>query len=99
MNVLISEDDEKTSAAVTGEVDADNCADFGRELLEAPLTDGVLRVDVSGLSFIDSSGISELLRVRQLLEDRGQALELADPSPAVHRVLEITGLLGVFGLD
>lgn len=97
MNVELIEESNRTVAVVTGEVDADNCAGFGSSLLAAVGTD--LIIDCSALSFIDSSGISELLRVRQELQDNGRTLTVSEPSAAVHRVLEITGLLSVLGLD
>ncbi|MGF1595489.1 MAG: STAS domain-containing protein [Acidimicrobiales bacterium] len=99
VNVSIAKNEHDTVATVVGEIDADNCAEFGSSLLETPADRGRLIVDLHGLSFIDSSGISELLRVSQAVGDRGQEFELRDPSPAVRRVLEITGLLEHFGLD
>jgi anti-anti-sigma factor len=84
--------------AVFGEVDADNCGEFRTAILErAPEGEQVV-VDLSGLSFIDSSGISELLRIASTLDEQGRTLTIHDPSPAVQRVLEITGLLDHFGL-
>lgn len=98
VNISISKSDQATVAEVSGEVDADNCAELGAAVLDAELVGDRLVLSLAGLTFIDSTGISELLRIRQVLEERGQGLELHDPSPAVHRVLEITGLLDVFGL-
>ncbi len=82
---------------VSGEIDADNCSSAASSLLEIE-GDG-LTLDLTNLGFIDSSGISELLRVRQLVIDRGGDFVLKNPSPAVHRILDITGLLAVFGLE
>jgi anti-anti-sigma factor len=48
-------------------------------------------VDVSGLSFIDSSGLRALLTARERLEGAGVSLKLTALSPAVERVLEMTG--------
>ena len=98
LNQLESEDSTPGVLSVVGEVDADNCAEFRSALLgQAPDGDEVV-VDLSALSFIDSSGISELLRVHSTLDEQGRTLRVQNPSPAVYRVLEITGLLGHFGL-
>ena len=44
--------------------------------------------EMSGLRFIDSAGISVLVRLAGELE----AVQIRDPSPIVRRVIEITGL-------
>ena len=49
-------------------------------------------VDLSGLTFMDSSGLYLLLRLRTVCEERGCRLLLASPSRQVRRVLEVTGL-------
>jgi anti-sigma B factor antagonist len=56
-------------------------------------------VDAGGLSFIDSSAISELLRLREHLGEGGGSLTLSNVQPSVRRVLEITGLLETFGVS
>lgn len=86
-----------TRCTVSGEADADNCSELGEALLGEQLA-GPVRVDLSALSFIDSTAVSELLRIQQALAARDVALSITDTSPAVHRVLEITGLLEIFGL-
>jgi anti-anti-sigma factor len=98
MRVTFDHGDSEVVASVHGEIDADNCREFGALLLEDTAGPSSLVVDLAGLEFIDSSGISELLRVTEEVKGRGQALRLREPTPAVHRVLEITGLLDHFGL-
>lgn len=98
MNVLITREDNSVVATVRGEMDADNCAAFGTNILDGTDEVETLVVDLSGLTFIDSSGISELLRVSETATGRGQRFEVRQPSPTVYRVLEITGLLSHFGL-
>lgn len=86
-----------TRCVVRGEADADNCGELGAALLGGAI-DGPIELDLSGLTFLDSSAVSELLRVHGALEADGIEMRIVDPSPAVHRVLEITGLLDVFGI-
>ena len=86
-----------TRCAVRGEADADNCGELGAALLGGS-TQGPIGLDLSGLPFLDSSAVSELLRVHGALEADGIEMRIVDPSPAVHRVLEITGLLDVIGI-
>ncbi len=48
--------------------------------------------DLSELRFLDSSGITLLLTIAEQV----QRVELRDPSAMVRRVIELTGLVGVF---
>lgn len=99
MNVVVGEKSQtQIQAAVSGEVDADNCAEMGTGLLQHGASSAELVIDVSDLAFIDSSGISELLRVREAMVEAGGSLVLREPTDNVRRVLEITGLTGTFGV-
>jgi anti-anti-sigma factor len=78
---------------VTGELDAASFTQLRRHLNEC-FSDGCkdVTIDLSGVTFIDSAGIGVIVgAMRQLNERRGR-LTLAQPSPAVRKVLEITGL-------
>ncbi len=99
MRVTFDRGDNAIIASVHGEIDADNCREFGEALLDESGGAPDLVVDLSELTFIDSSGISELLKAVEAARGRGQTLRLRQPTPAVHRVLEITGLLEHFGLS
>jgi len=93
VNVVVGDTSEsRIQVAVSGEVDADNCAEMGAGLLPNGASAAEMVVDVSALAFIDSSGISELLRVREAMTEAGGSMVLRDPSDNVRRVLEITGL-------
>lgn len=88
-------------ARISGEADADNCHEIGGALLDAPAVTGAnkLNLDLGQLSFIDSSAISELLRIRSELVESGTEVTITETSEVVHRVLDITGLLEVFGIS
>lgn len=53
---------------------------------------GDVTLEMSAVRFMDSSGLRTIISCRQALDDAGQRLLLAEPSDAVRRVLEITGL-------
>ena len=57
-----------------------------------------LELDLQGVSFIDSSGLGALVRVRKEAAERGKAVSLVEGSPATHRLLEITGLHQAFDI-
>ena len=99
MDVQVSVTDQEIVVTPVGELDAHNCRELGDAITEAvDANPGVpTRIDAAGLSFIDSSAISELLRLREHAAANGAGLTLTDLQPSVRRVLEITGLLGTFG--
>ena len=49
-------------------------------------------VDLSELTFMDSSGITALVKARNRMADEGNELILTRPHPIVRRALEVTGL-------
>jgi anti-anti-sigma factor len=53
-----------------------------------------LVLDMSGVDFIDSAGLGLLLATHERLRAAQVRLQLADPSPAVLRMLELTGAGG-----
>ncbi|WP_329612444.1 STAS domain-containing protein [Streptomyces brevispora] len=77
--------------AVTGDLDIDNVTPLGAAL-ESAAADGddPVVVDLSDVSFADSTTVNVLLQGQTLL---GPRLRLAEPSPFVER------LIGVLGLD
>jgi anti-anti-sigma factor len=88
--------DGRPGARMRGELDI---ATYGQaDAALAPLfgTEGDVELDVSELSFVDSSGIRLFIRLHQSLGEAGN-LVLVAPAPHVARVLEIAGLpqLGV----
>jgi anti-anti-sigma factor len=52
-----------------------------------------LEVDLSGLRFVDSTGIGVLLRVESEARERGVDLTIVPPPPEVHRIFEVSGVV------
>ena len=79
--------------AVRGDVDVYTAPQL-RERLYAVLTDGAARVvlDVSKMTFIDSTGLGVIVGTLKRLREQGGDLILAGPSRSALNVLEITGL-------
>lgn len=59
---------------------------------EAAKKPRLLLVDVSGLTFIDSAALHEIVRAHRQLRADGCLLALVSPSPRVTRVLQLSGL-------
>jgi anti-sigma B factor antagonist len=55
----------------------------------------VLRADLSAVSFLDSTVIAVLVRVRSDAEAAGLSFAITNPRGAVRQVLDITGVLSV----
>lgn len=53
-------------------------------------------VDCAGVTFLDSMGLRALVAGLRAAQDRGLDFVLADPSPPVLRVLELSGTAGLF---
>ena len=81
-----------TLVAVAGECDLHTGRQL-RDVLTSEVSRGVRRLilDLSGLSFMDSTGMQVLLSVRAVLTVRGGVLALVCPQPVVARILELTG--------
>ncbi|GLW09830.1 anti-sigma-B factor antagonist [Microtetraspora sp. NBRC 13810] len=83
--------------AVAGEIDLYTAPRLQAEFTRL-LEDGPARVviDMSGVDFCDSTGMNVLLSALKRLKERGGALEVAAPRPAVRKILQVTGLDSVF---
>src|SRR4051794_13383610 len=94
LSVTTSSSDGQTVIAAVGEVDAAS-ADVLRSAIFEVVDGGQsnVAVDMSDVSFIDSSGLRVLIAGYKAAEAAGGALTVQSPSDAVVRLLEITGQL------
>ena len=69
------------------------------KLLQPSLGIGVVILDLSEVSFVDSTGLGVLAGSRQRIEREGGALVLRGPRPNTVKVLEVTGLDRVFVIE
>jgi len=83
--------------AVSGELDIATVDQFlaqARAALEA--ASGVLVVDFGGVTFVDSTGLSSLVRLRNEARRNGKDVDLVRVRQEVRRVLDVTGLSELF---
>ncbi len=83
--------------AVGGEVDLGTAERFRNALLEAQGSPRVV-VDLSAVTFLDSSGLHALVAAYHRVPAGGE-LRVVGLRPNVRKVFEITGLLALFGDD
>ena len=89
---------ERRTITMSGEVDiatVDQLLAEAYACLEGPAE--VCEVDLSGVTFIDSSGLGALVRIRNVAQDQGKQVVLTNVPASVGRLLEVTGLADVFG--
>lgn len=97
-------DSESRGLRLTGELDL-STAQTLIEAAEATLVEralapgkGDLLLDLSGLSFMDSSGLRALIAVASQLESQGK-LVLVSPGTMVLRLFELTGMANLPNLE
>ena len=59
----------------------------------------VVTLDLAALTFMDSSGLNVLNRVRVAADDHGIKLTLRDVREQVRRVLEVTNMTELFTIE
>lgn len=83
---------------VLGEVDAHSAPALSVALARM-LDEPEVFVDLSGVGFIDSSGLQALLAAAADASNAGSSLVVVRPHDAVKRILEVTGLVHRFQIS
>jgi anti-sigma B factor antagonist len=95
----VSQAGDATVVALSGELDVASSPALSEELIQLIARGSTdLVIDLGSLDFIDSTGLSAILKVNKSLEGKGQ-LVLREPTPMVRQVLEITGLTGALRIE
>jgi anti-sigma B factor antagonist len=92
-NVEIIDDGTTMLVIPEGELDVETAPRLTAALERFTNAHGVLIVDVTGLTFIDSTGLRTLVAARERVRER---LLLAGANPVLDRLLELTGTAGLF---
>jgi anti-sigma B factor antagonist len=102
MGELLTVTEEQTADAhilsVRGEIDLSTASSLEQAVVTAvdQAAHAVVVLDLSGVDFLSSAGISALLKAKQYGDDRNTALRLVVPEGGVmRRSLQITGLLDI----
>jgi anti-anti-sigma factor len=85
--------------SISGEIDASTVPHLVDAFERLPEHDGAVVLDLQDVSFIDSSGLRVLISLVERAGEGGRAVEITNPSNSVVRLLEITGLSTMFGID
>jgi anti-sigma B factor antagonist len=99
--VHFSVDGERSVLRLTGELDLATAPELrmhgAAELAAARCR--TLTIDMSGVTFIDSTGLGVLVDLRRMAGVAEIALELTDVPPRVARIIAIAGLADTFGVS
>jgi anti-sigma B factor antagonist len=82
-----------TVVAVSGEIDLATASEFRSVLVDAVAGgQGDLVVDLSEVTFMDSTGLGAMVSARRRLTLRGASMRLVSPAGGVRRILDVTKL-------
>jgi anti-sigma B factor antagonist len=91
--VEVRSEDHATVISVSGELDLASSPALEEELERVSESDSeVVIVDLRELEFMDSTGLSILVRAHQKAEQQGRRLGLVNGSQQVQRLLTLTGV-------
>jgi anti-sigma B factor antagonist len=93
LSITRTDDDRGVVLALVGELDVITAPDLA--LMLGQLADeGCPRVliELSGLSFVDSAGVSVLVKAKHEADANGRRLVLRSPTEQVHQVFSVVGL-------
>jgi anti-sigma B factor antagonist len=84
---------------VVGELDMADADEVAKVLIDAAGSGRpIVRLELSGLTFADSSAIKAIILGAKAAEDHGIIYELVNPHARVHRLLQVTGLTNALAI-
>jgi anti-sigma B factor antagonist len=100
LSITRSNDDHGVVLALFGELDVISAPELA-EQLDALAAEACPRVllELSGLTFVDSAGVSVLVKARHEAEAHGRRLILRSATEQVHQVFSVLGLADWLAFD
>ena len=92
LTITASRDGSTAIVTADGEIDLSNVGELRSAVTDAVEDCDRLRLDLSGIEFIDSTGLGGLLELRSMLRARNVTLEIVAGDGPVRQAVEITGL-------
>jgi len=92
LTIRAERDGSTAIVTASGEIDLANSGDLRAAVTDAAEDCDRLRLDLSGIEFIDSTGLGGLLELRSTLRARNVTLEIVAGEGPVRQAVEITGL-------
>jgi anti-anti-sigma factor len=99
VTVVIEAVDDQLHVRLLGEIDMSNATTVGDQLLQASQGAQTVRVDLAGLTFLDSSALRVLIKLRNDLLAGGRILTVTTPPGSrAGRILALSGVDCALGL-
>ena len=92
LSIHISRDGTTATVAAEGEIDLSTVDELRTAVTSAAEGVDRLRLDLTGVDFIDSTGLGGLLELRSTLRSHSVTLEIDVSEGPVREAMEITGL-------
>jgi anti-sigma B factor antagonist len=94
----IADSPDGSTLVLTGELDTHTAPQLV-ERLDLVVDGAALVIDVSATTFISSAGLTAILNAQRRLGRTGGSVTLRSPSPAVARLIQLSGLSELLGVD
>ncbi|GIN93465.1 anti-sigma factor antagonist [Siminovitchia terrae] len=100
VSIEIKEKDNIFYVQLTGEIDAYTAPRVKEKLMEAAKGDSVkLNIDLSNVSYMDSTGLGVFVGVFKQLRANNGYMELTGMTERLQRLFDITGLADVMNIN
>lgn len=97
LNIKSTQGADEAVITVTGEIDLYSSPKLRTAILEAvPVAASQVAVDLSGVAYMDSSGVATLVEGLRSARQHEKTFSLVSPSPAVVKVLKLAKLDRIF---
>ncbi|MEV6839742.1 STAS domain-containing protein [Streptomyces sp. NPDC051133] len=90
LTVVTQQHIDRTVVTVSGEMDLETCPALAEATSIIPLTGKTLYLDLSAVSFMDSSGLNLLIQLRHRLHAEGGRLAVTGLQTQPERLLQLT---------
>jgi anti-anti-sigma factor len=98
LDVEVTHEGTTTAVVARGEIDLVTTVRLNRELdTAADAGPEWLRIDLSQVTFMDTTGVAVLVKARRRALEEGCRFTVKAASPTIQRLLEITGLATLLG--
>jgi anti-sigma B factor antagonist len=95
---LVIVESESSSVVLRGEIDAHSAPALAGRFETLPAGDDDVVIDMSEVTFMDSSGLRVLIDLHERLAATSRRLVIGSPSQPVTRLLEVAGLADHFAI-